>query len=106
MANNKRTKKQVKKKEQTIAEKLIAKEPVYQLNIFIQGIVLILLSLFVIMSIFVNEFSGAVKALLSMLLLVMAYNSLVLFNKKGYAAIYSIIGIYFMVMAVLEAYGS
>ena len=58
MASKKNTKGELKKKDKTIAEKLLNKEPVYQINIFLQGLILMLLILFVIMSIFVKEFSG------------------------------------------------
>ena len=94
------------KKEQTIMEKLLNKEPVDQINIFMQSIILFLLILFVIMSIFVREFEGVVKLLMSLLLFFMAYNNVVIFKRKGIAIVYSIIGVYFMVIAILEAYGS
>ena len=39
MASKKNTKGELKKKDKTIAEKLLNKEPVYQINIFLQGLI-------------------------------------------------------------------
>ena len=95
-----------KKKEKTVMGKLLNKEPVDQINLFLQSILLVLLLLFVIMSIFVQEFSGTVKILMSMLLFVMAYNNITIFKRKGFGILYILVAIYFMIAAVLEAYGS
>ena len=92
-----------KKKEKTVMGKLLNKEPVDQINLFLQSILLVLLLLFVIMSIFVQEFSGTVKILMSMLLFVMAYNNITIFKRKGFGIAYILVAIYFMIMAVIIA---
>jgi len=94
-----------KKKNQTISEKLLNKEPIDQINVFMQVIILFLLLIFIISSLFVQEVSGVVKMLLSLTLLIMGYNNMVIFKRKGFSILYFIIGIYFMIVAVLEAYG-
>ena len=93
-------------KKKTIAEKLLNKEPIDQINVFMQVIVLFLLLIFIITSMFVKEFSGVVKMLLALTLFIMGYNNIAIFKRKGFSVLYFIIGIYFMIVAVLEAYGS
>lgn len=95
-----------KKKNKTIADKLLNKEPVYQINIFMQVIISFLLIIYIIASLFVEEFSGVVKMLFSLTLILMGYNNIVIFKRKGFSILYFITGIYLFIMAVLEAYGA
>lgn len=94
-----------KEKKRTVMQKLLDKGAVNNTSVFVQAIVLVLLVIVSISSIFVKEFAVSVKALLAMLLLTMAYNNYFIFKRKGFTVIYSLVGIFFMVVAVLEAYG-
>lgn len=94
-----------KTKKRTVMQKLLEKEAVNNTSLFVQVIVLVLLVILSISSIFVKEFAVSVKALLAILLLTMAYNNYFIFKRKGFTLIYSLVGLFFMVVAVLEAYG-
>lgn len=95
-----------KKKEKTVAEKLLNNEPVNQLNLFIQFVALVALVFASISSIFVKEFEVIVKVLISFVLLILGYNNYVIFKRKGFTIIYLVAGFTFLVMAVLQIYGS
>lgn len=95
-----------KQKNKTIADKLLNNEPVYQINIFMQIIISFLLIIYIVVSLFVEEFSGVVKMLFALTLMLMGYNNIVIFKRKGFSILYFITGIYLLVMAVLEAYGA
>lgn len=95
-----------KQKNKTIVDKLLNNEPVYQINIFMQIIISFLLIIYIVVSLFVEEFSGVVKMLFALTLMLMGYNNIVIFKRKGFSILYFITGIYLLVMAVLEAYGA
>lgn len=95
-----------RKKKKNVVEKLINNEPVDQINVFVQTILLFLLLISVVASIFVAEFSGTLKMLLGLTLLVMGYNNIAIYKRKGFSILYFLIGLYFIIEAVLEAYGS
>ena len=94
-----------KEKKRTVMQKLLEKEAVNNTSLFVQAIVLVLLVIVSISSLFVQEFAVSVKALLAILLLTMAYNNYFIFRRKGFTLIYSLVGLFFMVTAILEAYG-
>ena len=94
-----------KERKRTIMQQLLEKESVNNTSLFVQVIVLVLLVIISISSLFVKEFAVSVKALLAMLLLTMAYNNYFIFRRKGFTIIYSLVGVFFMIVAVLEAYG-
>lgn len=95
-----------KKKEKTVAEKLRNNEPVNQLNLFIQFVILVTLLFTSISSIFVKEFNVVVRVLVSFMLILLGYNNYTIFKRKGFTLLYLLAGFIFLVMAVLEVYGS
>lgn len=95
-----------KVKEKTVAEKLRNNEPVNQLNIFIQFVILIALIFASISSLFVKEFGIVVKALVAFMLIALGYNNYIIFKRKGFTLLYLVAGFSFLLMAVLEIYGS
>lgn len=95
-----------KSKEKTVAEKLLNNESVNQLNFFIQFVILVALLVMSISSIFVKEFGVVVKALVSFMLILLGYNNYVIFKRKGFTLLYLLVGLSFLVMAILEVYGS
>lgn len=97
---------QMAKKEKTVAQKLLNNEPVNQLNLFIQFIILIALIFATVSSIFVKEFSVVVMALISFMLILLGYNNYVIFKRKYFTVLYVLAGFAFLIMAVLEVYGS
>ena len=95
-----------KEKNKSILEKLLNKEAIYNMGIFLQFVTLFLLIIFVISSLFIKEFTPIVEFLVGVTLLFMAYNNYNLTKRKGFTILYSLTGIVFVVTSILKIYGS
>lgn len=90
----------------SVAQRLLNKEPIYNIGIFVQCMVLALLVIVTVSYAFIPEFSGIVKISLALTFITMAYNNEKILKRKSFTPLYGLAGIAFVVMAIVEAYGS
>lgn len=92
-------------KENFIKNNNIKTSAISNLGIFIQFILIVLVSIFAIISSFIPEFFVLVKVLLGLILLIMSYNNYSIFKRKGFTVIYGIAGLATIIITIIDAYG-
>lgn len=92
-------------KNKSVYEKLIAKEAVDNIGIFMQCLLLLALVIVAICSMFIPEFKAPMYMLLGGTFLVMAYNNYRIFKRKGITLIYTLMGVLFVYQTMMMLYG-
>lgn len=94
-----------KEKNKSLIAKLLNKEAIYNMGVFLQFIILFMLIIFVISSLFISELTCVVEFLVGITLICMAYNNYNLTKRKGFTILYSLTGVTFVVTSILKIYG-
>lgn len=106
---NKEVKKSVKKPstKKTVDEAITLEEAdsFYHVSLLAQAVCVVGILAISVLAIFENSFTIPVEVLVGITLLIMAYNNVKLFKRKGLTVVYIIFGIISLVIGVLGYFG-
>ncbi len=87
------------KEKKTVMQKLIGKERIDSVGLFIQFVLMIAIVILAICTLFVYELNYSLQGLVVLLLFVMGYNNHTVFHRKGFTPLYIVVGIALFVAA-------
>ena len=114
---NKNVKKGTTKKNSKIGEKSINKpmnveeitleeaDSYYHISLLVQAVCVIGVLFITILALFEHSFTVPIEVLVGVTLLVMAYNNIKLFKRKGFTIIYIIFGVISLLVGILGYFG-
>lgn len=111
-AKNKTTKKAPKKTTKKITKKQTTEEitleeadSFYHVSLLAQAVGVVGILAICILAIFEHSFTISIEVLVGVVLLIMAYNNIKLFKRKGFTIIYIVFGIISLIVGILGYFG-
>ena len=105
--NQSKPKKQTPKVKKTPSEEITLEEAesFYHVSLLAQAVCVIGILAISILAIFEHSFTIPVEVLVGITLLIMAYNNIKLFKRKGLTAVYIVFGIISLIVGILGYFG-
>ncbi len=83
-------------------DNMLLNKNIKNISLFLQVVLVMFVGITAIMSIFINEFLTVVEILLSVTLLIMAYNNYKIYRQKGLTCLYAIIGTVLLITSIFS----